>query len=163
MVRLEWSVPVKPAWLSHMIGERTRRIVPPNYRPLSEDTSQEIVTPRSHDQSYHLITQVLLLLLSLLYPGEFPLILWGPLLDFCWLLDPWSIVAVLVLSISGYQYFCLWITWPFKQRSCCAERVPALPSNPNRDSPTSDLDSCKELILFYRQIKVASTLEKRKS
>lgn len=24
------------------------------------------------------------------------------------------------------------------------------PSNPSRDSPTNDLDSCKEFILFYR-------------
>lgn len=71
-----------------MIGERTRKVVPLNYKPINADTGHEVVKPRSHDQPYYLLDPVLLLkILSLLYPGEL-LILWGTLLDICCLLNP---------------------------------------------------------------------------
>lgn len=70
-----------------MIGERTRKVVPLNCKPINADTRHEVVKPRSHDQSYYLLAQVLLKILSLC-PGELPLILWDPLLDICCLLNP---------------------------------------------------------------------------
>lgn len=76
-----------------MIGERTRKVVPPNCWPINEDTGQEIVIPKSHDRPYYLLTQVLLFLLSLLYSEEIPLILWGLLLDFCCRWDHKNIAA----------------------------------------------------------------------
>lgn len=69
---------------------------------------------------------ILVLLLLLINPGEIPLILGALYLIF---VDFWFIgvlLQVMVLSISNCQYFCLCITWPFKQRNGSAEGVPAL-------------------------------------
>ena len=64
-----------------------------------------------------------------------------------------NIVVYTMFSISYYQnYFCLWVTGSFKQKDWCAEG--SQPSNPNRDSPTSDLDSGKELTLLFSAVKL---------
>lgn len=64
-----------------------------------------------------------------------------------------NIVAYTMFSISYYQnYCCLWVTGSFKQKDWCAEG--SQPSNPNRDSPTSDLDSGKELTLLFSAVEL---------
>lgn len=64
-----------------------------------------------------------------------------------------NVVAYTMFSISYCQnYFCLWVTGYFKQKDWCAEG--SQPSNPSRDSPTSDLDFCKELFSSADKLKL---------
>lgn len=49
----------KTCLISHMIGERTRKVVAPNSKPVNEDTRPGLGMPRSHDQPYYLPAQVL--------------------------------------------------------------------------------------------------------